>query len=266
MKPLSELDISQIKHIRMVSFDVDGVLVKKGTDIIEQENENEDIFYIKTKKISPSLLEKLIKLKEYLHVNISSGRSLLYLLDIFEDLLWNNATLQSENGLFTLMDGRVIQHTFLLPSELELLRRIKNELQEMKKQNGNIRGFEPKQFLISIHCYEEDSSILNLVNNIDKTGILGIKWSSEAYNIFPKRVSKATGIKELATILNIELSQILVTGNDPNDREAVEGPGISVTTSPETLSADYYTEDSLELGGESLVNKLLEMFETRNEK
>ena len=46
----------------------------------------------------------------------------------------------------------------------------------------------------------------------------------------------------------------MVVGNDPNDREAVENSVLSVTTSPDTLKADYYTEGKLELGGEKLVN------------
>ena len=48
---------------------------------------------------------------------------------------------------------------------------------------------------------------------------------------------------------------------DPNDQEAVEVSGLSVTTSPNTLTADYYTEGKLELGGEELVNHLLTIFD-----
>ena len=260
VKPLSALESDQLKRIRLVSFDVDGVLVKKGTELFEMEDvENEKVLIVKAKKITPELIDKLNTLKKHVRINISSGRSLLYLKDIFEPILWENVTIQGENGLFTLMDGQVIQHGQLSPNELALLWHIKTSIYRLMGENSNIRGFEPKQFLLSVHCFKEEPAIIDLVADLDKEGILGIKWSSEAYNIFPKRYSKGTGLAELSKILNIDKSQMLVVGNDPNDQEATEGPGISVTTSPQTLTADYFTESELELGGESLVNRLLEV-------
>ena len=66
-------------------------------------------------------------------------------------------------------------------------------------------------------------------------------------------------LKSIAHRVCDNYSQILVVGNDPNDQEAVEGSGLSVTTSPDTLTADYYTEGKLELGGEELVDRLLDL-------
>jgi len=262
MKPLSALKASDLANIKMVSFDVDGVLVEKGTEIFEvQDVEKDNVLIMKTKRISPELVKKLTRLKKHVHINISSGRSLIYLVEVFNPILWNNASLQSENGLFTLIAGKVIQNTNLTFEELAMLRKIRKEIYKMMEDNSNIRGFEPKQFLISVHCFKEEPAIGELVKRLDFNKEFGIKWSSEAYNIFPKRVSKGTGLKELTKLLSINLSQVLVVGNDPNDKEAVDGLSISVTTSPDTLTADYYTKSKLDLGGKALVDRLLEIFE-----
>lgn len=262
MKPLSALTPNELSKIKLVSFDVDGVLVKKGTEIFEiEDSDKNNVLIVKSKKISPQLVTKINKLKKHLFINISSGRSLFYLIDVFDPIMWDNSSIQGENGLFTLIGGKVIQNNNLTLEELELLRKIKKEIYKLANENRNIRGFEPKQFLLSVHCFKEDQEIENLVSKLDTKKELSLKWSSEAYNIFPKRISKGTGLQALSKLLNIKLSEMLVVGNDPNDKEAVEGPGISVTTSPKTLTADYYTESSLELGGEALVDRLLEIFD-----
>lgn len=261
MKPLSALTAKELAKIKLVSFDVDGVLVKKGTEIFEIEDvERNNVLIVKTKPISPELVKKINRLKKHLFVNISSGRSLLYLIEVFDPILWDNASLQGENGLFTLIGGKLIQNNHLTLEELELLRKIHHAIHKESLGNPNIRGFEPKQFLISVHCFKEDPVMEEIVKKYDTEHVLGIKWSSEAYNIFPKRISKGTGLKALGKLLDISQSEMLVAGNDPNDKEAVEGPGISVTTSPATLTANYYTEGKLELGGEALVDRLLEIF------
>ena len=261
MKPLSALTVSDLSKIKLVSFDVDGVLVQQGTEVFEMEDvSHNNVLIVKTKRISPALVDKLNRLKKHLFINISSGRSLLYLMEVFDPILWNNSSLQGENGLFTLIGGKVIQNTNLTLEELELLKKVRSEIHKIALENANIRGFEPKQFLLSVHCFKEELAIEDLVHKLDKNNELGIKWSSEAYNIFPKRISKGSGLKSLSKLLNIDLAEMLVVGNDPNDKEAVEGPGISVTTSPKTLTANYYTESSLELGGEALVDRLLKIY------
>ncbi len=257
MKLISALSPTSLSNIKLISFDVDGVMVEKGTEILEKDS----VLTIKTKKISQSLLKKLNKLKKHFYINISSGRSLLYLKEMFDPLLWEKTSLQGENGVFTLIDGQVIQHSKLTFKELERLRKIRGEIEKVAENSKNIRGFEPKQFLISVHCFNEEPEIIEIVKKLDIKGEFYIKWNSEAYDIFPKRFSKGSGLKQLAQYLGIDVSQILVVGNDPNDQEAVKDSGLSVTTSPGTLTADYYTGGKLELGGEELVNHLLDIFE-----
>ena len=60
MKPISQLRLSSLSSIKLISFDADGVTVEKGTEILEKDN----VLTVKTKKISQDLLKKLNKLKK----------------------------------------------------------------------------------------------------------------------------------------------------------------------------------------------------------
>ncbi|MEJ2347727.1 MAG: hypothetical protein P8Y17_00805 [Patescibacteria group bacterium] len=83
MKPITELTKNDIEKIKLLCFDVDGVTVKRGTEIRETETTLE----VKTNRLSPELLKKMIKLKERFFISIASGRSLLYLTRMYAELL-----------------------------------------------------------------------------------------------------------------------------------------------------------------------------------
>ena len=110
---------------------------------------------------------------------------------MFGPLLWEKASLQGENGVFTLIKGQVIQHDRLTYEELEDLRKIRGEIEKVAENNKNIRGFEPKQFLISVHCWSEEPLIAEIVKKIDVENKFYIKWNSEAYDIFPRQIGRA---------------------------------------------------------------------------
>ena len=61
--------------------------------------------------------------------------------------------------------------------------------------------------------------------------------------------------------LNLQKNEVLAVGNDPNDKEMLEVAGISVTTDPENVQADFQTEGKYELGGDEVVDRLLELLE-----
>ena len=121
MKPLTELTAEDIKNLQLVCFDCDGVTVKKGTEI----EETETTLSVKTAVLSERMLGKLIQLKKFFYLNFSSGRSLLYLERMYGKILWENASLTGEIGIFTLIDGKVIQHEYFSAKDLEILRLIK---------------------------------------------------------------------------------------------------------------------------------------------
>ncbi len=254
MKPLSQLTQEEVKNIKLISFDVDGVTVERGTEIIEKDN----VLTVQTKQISPGLLEKISRLKKYACVNFSSGRNLLYLARMFGPALWERASIQGENGLFTLIDGQVIQNSPLAAGELEKLEKIRREIGELAKTDKNIRGFEPKQFMVSVRCLKEDRQVIDIVRRIDTNNEFNVLWiSNETHDIFLKRFNKGTGLEFLCSRLRLEKSQVLAVGNDPNDAPMLEAAGVSVTTDSQKIEADFYTEGKFELGGEEVVDHIL---------
>ena len=244
---------SEIKNIKIICFDCDGVTVERGTEIEEKE----DSLFVKTFTLSDRLLRKLIELKKRFHITFSSGRSLLYLDRMYGKVLWNNASLQGENGIFSLIDGQVIQHEKFDRPTLEKMNKMKVAIRELSKINKQIRGFEPKQFLITPHCWQAVPEIEDIVKKFDDKNEFYCLWNGEAYDIAPKRLNKGEALKHLADYLGVNISQTMSIGNGPNDREMVEAAGIGVTTDPKELPADFYTTGKLHLGGEELVDRLL---------
>lgn len=258
MKPLSQLAQKEIRKIKLISFDADGVTVERGTEIVEKE----DVLTVKTKQISPELLGKITRLKKYLHINFSSGRNLLYLARMFGPALWERASIQAENGIFTLIDGQVIQGSALTAGELKKLERIRSEVRNLAKTNKNIQGFEPKQFMVSVRCLEQDRQIQDIVRRVDANNEFNVFWiSNETHDIFLKRFNKGVGLEFLRGRLGLEQAEVMAVGNDPNDAPMLEVAGISVTTDPEKIEADFHTEGKLELGGEEVVDYLLKALE-----
>jgi len=255
MKSITELTSEDIKNLKIICFDCDGVTIKRGTEI----EETETTLNVKTHNLSGELLEKIIRLKEHFHVNFSSGRSLLYLDRMFGKVLWDNASLTGEIGIFTLIDGQVIQHEKFDRETLEKINQMKVAIRELSKRNKDIRGFEPKQFLITVHAWKEIPEIEEIRKKYDTKDEFYNWWNGEAYDIGLKRLNKGTGLKRLANYLEIDISQTMAIGNGPNDVDMVETAGIGVTTNPKELKADYYTTGTLHLGGEELVNVFLKL-------
>jgi hydroxymethylpyrimidine pyrophosphatase-like HAD family hydrolase len=256
MKPLTDLTKEDIKNIKVICFDSDGVSVPKGTEITETE----DTLSVKTHTMPDYLLKKIIQLKKYYHLTFSSGRSLMFLDRMYGKILWENASLQGENGIFTLIDGRVIQNEKFSPEILEVLNNIKVDLRILASKNKKIRGFEPKQFLITLHAFEDVPEVYDIVKKHDTKNELYNLWNGEAYDIGLKHLNKGTALKNLCDYLGFSLSQAIAIGNGPNDKAMVDAAGIGVTTDPTDLkTADFHTTKNLELGGEELVDKLLEL-------
>lgn len=258
MKPLSALTKEEIQNIKLVSFDADGVTVERGTEILEKDN----VLTVKTKQISNSLLEKINRLKKYVHINISSGRTLLYLNRMFGPVLWERTSIQAENGIFTLINGQVLQESPLTNGELEKMEQMRKEIRKLSETNKNIHGLDPKQFMVSVRCGQEDERINDIVRRVDTNNEFNNLWiSNENHDIFLKRFNKGVGLEFLRNRLNLQKDEVLAVGNDPNDKEMLEIAGISITTDPENVQADFQTEGKYELGGDEVVDRLLELLE-----
>jgi HAD superfamily hydrolase (TIGR01484 family) len=259
MKPLCQLTKKDISKIKMICFDCDGVTVRRGTEISQKFDQGSNFLKVHTYIISEQMRDKINELKKYFHVSFSSGRSLSYLQMMYGEILWENSSLQGENGIFALVDGQVVQHKRYPLTVLEKIEDIRTEIRKLQKTNREILGFEPKQFLITIHCKKEIQEIYDIVHRIDSKNQFYVWWNYEAFDIGLKNINKGFGLKSLARYLKIEPSQVMAIGNGINDRDMVEAAGIGISTDPEVLETNFYTKDDLHLGGEELVDKLLQL-------
>lgn len=254
MKPLLELTKKDIQNIKLICFDTDGVTVKRGTDIEEKGTE----LKIKTNVLEDRILEKLTRLKKYFHITVNSGRSSMFLSKMYQGILWNNSSIISENGIFVLYQGKLIQNFVFTDYELSTIRNITLDLKKIAQSNPRARGFEPKQFLITLHCFEAIPEINTIVEKYDTKREFYCWWNGEAYDICPHRFNKGLGLRELCKLLNLKPEQAMAIGNGINDKDMIDVAGIGITTDKVNLSADYFI-DGEHLGGEILMDKLLEL-------
>ena len=255
MKTLSQLTRNDIKNIKVLCLDCDGVTVEKGTYI--QENQNKLI--VRTKTLTDQFSQKLNLLKSKFLIIFSSGRTPLYLARMYEKVLWNNVILQGENGIISVYEGKIFQSAEYPLRLLKIITKIKNDIRQLSRTNNQIRGFEPKQFLLTIHCQSKVPSIKKIIQKYDIQNEFYCLWNGEAYDVAPKLFNKGIGLKFLIAKLNLKMDNVLALGNDLNDREMVEWAKIGITTDPSgpIKKARFVTSQKLHRGGEEVLDKLL---------
>ncbi len=261
MKNVKEITKEELDALKVVTFDIDGVIAPTGTKIQETIDEDSIDLYMESKKLSDEFIENLKKLEKYVRLNFSSGRNILYLKTLTNQIFDKETILQAENGNITWLDNK-ITHPEYSDEYFNQLRDLKERIKEMKKTDKRIRGFEPKLLILTVHC-EQMEEIPNLVK--ERAGDdLYCLWTNEGYDIGSKEMSKGKAIVDLAKHLGIEPKQIVTTGNNYNDAEMLQ-VGRGVTVEPKRVEAEYFIEHKPEeLGGELLVEFLLEYFNSRD--
>ena len=151
MKPLEQFSKKDLAKIKMIVLDVDGVLVPRGTKIKQVGNTTT----LNTKVIAQKQIEQIKKLydKGFL-INISSGRGLYMLQEMFRDIL-PFVSLTYECGSATWYKGKIYQHI----NSFEYLKDIFPKLKKVAFGNKNFKGFEPKEFIITVHCKKQIKEI-----------------------------------------------------------------------------------------------------------
>ncbi len=256
MKNLNEITKQELKAIKVVTFDIDGVIIPTGTQL--RENQDGTEFYMKSKQLSTKFIKNLKILKKYVRLNFSSGRNILYLKSLVNEIFDQDIIIQAENGNLTWFEGRII-HPVYSTNYFNKLRDIRERIKAMMLTDKRIRGFEPKMFILTPHC-DQMEDIPNLVKQIDSENDLYCLWTNEGYDIGSKTMSKGQGIINIAKELKIDPKQIMTTGNNYNDKEMLQsGKGVSVE--PDRIQAEYFIEHKPEeLGGELLAEFLLRYY------
>ena len=243
MKPLNQMSKRDLEQIKMIVFDVDGVLVPRGTKIKQVGNTTT----LQIKVIHKKQIEQIKELyKRGFLINISSGRTLYILQEMFRDIL-PFVSLTYECGSATWYKGKIYQHI----NSFEHMRNIFPKLKKLAHKNVHIKGFEPKEFIISIHCVKRMKEIENIVK---KDGGLVTVWNGEAYDILiKKRQSKALGLRHVIKIFKLRKRNVLAIGDNHNDLELLRESGIPVSADRSIVKGKFHVP----LEGEFLPADLL---------
>jgi len=256
MKNIQEITTEELEAIKVIIFDIDGVIIPVGTELHENQDGTE--LLMKTKQLSWDFLENIKKLKKYVRLGFSSGRNLLYLKSLTNEILDEQIILQAENGNITWLENK-ITHPVYSAEYFGQLRTLKEEVKKLMAVGAKIRGFEPKLFILTIHC-DKMEEIPNLVQEL-AGGDLYCIWTNEGYDVGSQTMSKGVAIQNLAEQLGIEPKQIMTTGNNYNDAEMLKiGKGVLVL--PERVEGEYFIKGD-KLGGELLAEFLLQYYENR---
>lgn len=250
METLSKMTLEDITKIKMVVFDVDGVIVKRGTKIKQKGN----ITTLETKVIAKKQIEQIKKLNEMgFLVNISSGRGLYMLQEMFREIL-PFISLTYENGSATWYKGQIYQHI----NSFEYFQEIYPILKKNTLGHKNVKGFEPKEFIITIHCEKRVKKIEDIVKN---DGNLTTVWNGEAYDILIKNIqTKALGIKNLMKIFKLKKENIMIIGDNYNDQEMLNEGGLPISADKDRVSGKFYVpQNGKILPADNLMQKIISL-------
>lgn len=250
MKPLEEMTIKDISKVKMVVFDVDGVIVPRGTKIKQKGNTTT----LETKTIAQKQIEQIKQLHNMgFLINISSGRGLYMLQEMFREIL-PFVSLTYENGSATWYKGQIYQHI----NSFEYFQNIYPILKEKALKNKLVKGFEPKEFIITIHCEKRVKEIEEIVKK-DKN--LTTVWNGEAYDILiDKKQTKALGIKNLMKIFNIKKENIMIMGDNYNDQEMLNEGGLPVSADKSRVNGKFYVPlNGKFLPADNLMQKIISL-------
>ncbi len=219
-----------LKKIKMIVFDVDGVLVPRGTKIKQVGN----ITSFQTKIIAQKQIEQIKKLnKKGFLINISSGRGLYMMQEMFRAVL-PFVSLTYENGSATWYQGKIYQHI----NSFKYLQNVFFKLKKMASKNKNVLGFEPKEFIITIHCKKKDKEIEQMVK---KEKGLVTNWNGEAYDVeIKKNQTKAVGLRHVKKIFKLKKENVLALGDNYNDQELLKESGLPISADKSRVKGAFY--------------------------
>jgi HAD superfamily hydrolase (TIGR01484 family) len=250
MKPLKEMTGADLKKIKMIVFDVDGVLVPRGTKIKQTGNTTT----LETKVIAEKQIEQIHQLNNlgYL-VNISSGRGLYMLQEMFREVL-PFVSLTYENGSATWYKGQIYQHI----NSFKYFTHILPKLKKVTEGHKDFKGYEPKEFIITIHCEKQIKGIEEVVK---KEGGLYTIWNGEAYDIGIKgKQTKALGLRHLMKIFKLKKYSVMAIGDNYNDAEMLAESGMPISADKTRVEGKFFVPlEGKFLPADELMQKILSL-------
>lgn len=252
-RPITELTRQDIADIKVICFDGDGVTKRKGTEFLFENGQ----MVLESYPPSERLKLKLLELSQYFHVTFSSGRSMQYLQNSYPDeLMGGNGSLQAEIGMYLFFQGEITSNFQLTNIQKDKIEKIRQELGRLSDEG--IKGFEPKEYLVTLHATKAIPEVDEIVSRNDPEGELYCWWNEEAYDIGLKTINKATGLQKLVERLGFKMENVMTVGNGINDENMTAVAALDVSTDVKHLSADFIAVGEDE-GGEVVVDKLLSL-------
>ena len=252
MKPLDQFTKKDLAQVKLIVFDVDGVLVPRGTKIKQIGN----ITTLETKVIAQKQIEQIKKLNKLgFFVNISSGRGLYMLQEMFREIL-PFVSLTYECGSATWYKGKIYQHINSFEQNKDILPKLK----EIAFKSPLFKGFEPKEFIITVHCEEQIKEIEKVVKKDKRLVTL---WNGEAYDILIKnKQTKALGLKHIIKLFKLKKKNVMAIGDNYNDAELLGESGIPVSADKSRVSGKFYVPlDGQYLPADALMQRILALKE-----
>jgi len=250
MKPLDQMSGEDIKEIKMIVFDVDGVLVPRGTKIKQVGN----ITTLEIKIIAPKQIEQIKKLyKKGFLINISSGRGLYMLQEMFREIL-PFVSLTYECGSATWYKGEIYQHVNSFKHLQDMFFKLKKDA----IKNRNVKGFEPKEFIITLHCTKKLKEIEKIVKTQRN---LTTHWNGEAYDILIKKdQTKAVGLRKIMKIFKLRKENVMAIGDNYNDHELLQASGTPISADKSRIKGKFYVPlEGKFLPADLLMQKILSL-------
>lgn len=230
MKPLNQMSEKDLTPIKMIVFDVDGVLVPRGTKIKQVGNTTT----LQTKVIKEKQIEQIRELnRRGFLINISSGRGLYMMQEMFRAVL-PFVSLTFENGSATWYKGKVYQHV----NSFVHLKNVFPKLKKVSARNKDVKGFEPKEFIITIHCTKQVKEIEKIVKK--EKGLITV-WNGEAYDVqIKKSQTKAVGLRRVMKIFKLKKKSVMAIGDNYNDYELLQASGTPISADKSRIKGKFY--------------------------
>ena len=150
---------------------------------------------------------------------------------VFREVL-SFVSLTYENGSASWYRGRIYQHV----NSFQYMKYIFSKLKRVA--DSNIKGFEPKEFIITIHCTKRVKEIEKIIR-AEKN--LYIVWNGEAYDIGVKKYqTKAIGLKRIIKIFKLKKKNIMAIGDNYNDYELLREAGIAISADKSRVRGKFY--------------------------
>jgi hydroxymethylpyrimidine pyrophosphatase-like HAD family hydrolase len=143
-------------------------------------------------------------------------------------------SLTYENGSATWYRGRIYQHV----NSFDALQGVFPKLKSAAKNNKNVKGFEPKEFIITIHCTKK---VPEIEETVKKSKNLYTVWNGEAYDVGIKKTqTKAIGLRQVIKIFRLKKKNIIAIGDNYNDHELLEETGTPVSADKNRVTGKFY--------------------------